>query len=60
MPPILQILILLFLALFVLVTVTKKYPVQLTEQQGKVLMYVAMGAMATAGVVMLFRGFGGG
>lgn len=60
MPPILQILILLFLALFVLVTVTKKFPVQLTEQQGKVLMYVAMGAMATAGVVMLFRGFGGG
>lgn len=58
MPPILQILILLFLALFVLVTVTKKYPVHLTEQQGKVLMYIAMGAMATAGIVMLFRGFG--
>ncbi|MFY0665430.1 MAG: hypothetical protein JXQ97_12465 [Natronospirillum sp.] len=58
MPALLQILILLFLALFVLVTVTKKYPVQLTEQQGKVLMYVAMGAMATAGIVMLFRGFG--
>lgn len=57
MPALFQILILLFLALFVLVTVTKKFPVQLTERQGRVLMYVAMGAMATAGIVMLFRGF---
>ncbi|MFC3852484.1 hypothetical protein ACFOSD_00705 [Salinispirillum marinum] len=55
MPALFQVLILLFLGLFVLVTVTKKYPVNLSEKQGRTLMYVAMGAMALAAVVSLFR-----
>lgn len=55
MPPIVQIIIVLFLALFVFVTLTKKFPVNLTEKQARIMSYVAMGGVAVAIMAGIFR-----
>lgn len=55
MPPIVQIIIVLFLALVVLVALTKRFPVHLTPQQAKIMSYVAMGGVVVAIVAGLFR-----
>ncbi len=55
MPPIVQIIIVLFLALVVFVTLTKKFPVHLTEKQARIMSYVAMGGVAVAIIAGLIR-----
>lgn len=55
MPAIVQILIVLFLALIVLVALTKRFPVNLTQKQARILSYVAMGGVVVAIVAGLFR-----
>lgn len=55
MPAIVQILIVLFFALVVLVAVTKRFPVNLTPKQARILSYVAMGGVVVAIVAGLFR-----
>lgn len=57
MPPIVQIIIVLFLALFVFVTLTKKFPVHLSEKQARIMSYVAMGGVAVAIFAAIFRSF---
>ncbi len=55
MPDIVKILIALFFGLILLVAITKRFPVHLTEKQSRVLMYVAMGALVVTLVAGLFR-----
>lgn len=55
MPPIVQIIVVLFLALVVLVAVTKRFPVHLTAKQAKIMSYVAMGGVVVAVLAGLFR-----
>lgn len=57
MPPIVQIIIVLFLALVVLVAVTKRFPVHLNEKQAKIMSYVAMGGVVVAILAGIFRSF---
>lgn len=57
MPAIVQILVVLFLALVVLVALTKRFPVHLTPKQAKIMSYLAMGGVVVAVMAGLFRSF---
>ncbi|MCH8552599.1 MAG: hypothetical protein LAT62_11720 [Natronospirillum sp.] len=55
MPAIVQIILVLFLALVVLVALTKRFPVHLSPKQAKTMSYVAMGGVVVAILAGLFR-----
>lgn len=55
MPAIVQIIIVLFLALVVLVSLTKRFPVALTPEQVKWLRLLAIGGVLLAIIVGFFR-----
>lgn len=55
MPDIVVILVALFFGLVLLVAITKRFPVNLTQKQAQIMMYVAMGALVVTLVAGLFR-----
>lgn len=55
MPAIVQIIGVLFLALVVLVSLTKRFPVNLTPEQAKWLRLLAIGGVLLAIIVGFFR-----
>lgn len=57
MPAIVQILVVLFLALVVLVALTKRFPVHLSPKQAKIMSYLAMGGVVVAVMAGIFRSF---